>query len=102
MMSAMSRLLKFGLGGAVGAAIGGVAAYLFAPQSGSELTGKVQARVADAKLAGAVAQAQTEQALINRFRATVNDPTALTAEEMSARSEVVKAGQTAAVAGSLS
>jgi gas vesicle protein len=98
-MSAFTRLVKFGLGGAVGAAIGGAAAYFFAPQSGNELTGKIQARVAEAKLAGAEAQAQTEQAMINRFRATVNDPAALTAEEMSARSAVAKAAQNAAVAG---
>jgi gas vesicle protein len=98
-MSALTRLVKFGLGGAVGAAVGGAAAYFFAPQSGTELSGKIQARMAEAKLAGAEAQAQTEQALINRFRATVNDPAALTAEEMSARSAVTKAAHDAAVAG---
>ena len=98
-MSAFTGLVKFGLGGAVGAAIGGAAAYLFAPQSGSELTGKFRARVAEAKLAGTEAKAQTEQALINRFRARVNDPAALTAAEMSARSAVTKAAQDAAVAG---
>lgn len=101
-MSALNRLVKFGLGGAVGAAVGGAAAYFFAPQSGNELTGKIQARVAAAKLAGAEAQAQTEQALINRFRATVNDPAALTAEEMSARSAVAQAAKDVAVAGSSS
>lgn len=98
-MSALARLVRFGLGGAVGAAIGGAAAYLIAPQNGSELTGKVQTRISEAKLAGAEAQAQTEQALINRFRATVNDPAALTAAEMSSRANVTKAAQDAAVAG---
>jgi gas vesicle protein len=101
-MSAHTRLVKFGLGGAVGAAIGGATASFFAPQSGNELSGKIQARVAAARLAGAEAQAQTEQALINRFRATVNDPAALTAAEMSARSAVAKAAQDAAVAGASS
>ena len=101
-MSAITRLVKFSLGGAAGAAIGGAAAYFFAPQSGSELTGKIQTRVAEAKLAGAEAQAQTEQALINRFRARVQDPTALTATEMSARSAVTKAAQDVAVAGTSS
>jgi len=101
-MSTLTRLVKFGLGGVVGAAIGGAATYFLAPQSGNELTGKIHARVAEAKLAGAEAQAQTEQALINRFRARVHDPAALTATEMSARSAVTKAAQDVAVAASSS
>ena len=101
-MSALTRLVKFGLGGAVGAAIGGATAYFLAPQSGDDLTGKIQARISEAKLAGAEAKAQTEQALINRFRLTVNDPAALTAQEMSARAAVTKAAQDSAVSGAIS
>ena len=101
-MSALTRLVKFGLGGAVGAALGGATAYLLAPQSGNELTGKIRARISEAKLAGAEAKAQTEQALINRFRLTVNDPAALTAQELSVRSAVTKAAQDVAVTGTTS
>jgi hypothetical protein len=40
--------------------------------------------------------------MINRFRVTVNDPAALTAQEMSARSAVAKAAQDVAVTGATS
>ena len=101
-MSALTRLMKFGLGGMVGAAIGGAATYFSLPKVEMSSRVRSDARVAEAKLAGAEAQAQTEQALINRFRARVHDHAALTATEMSARSAVTKAAQDVAVAGTSS
>lgn len=94
-MGAIGRVIRFGLGGVVGTAVGGATAYFLAPQSGSELTGKVRSRIAAARLAGAEAKAAKEQELIGRFRATVNDPGALTATEVAARAEVTAAASAA-------
>lgn len=79
-MGAFNRLVRFGAGGALGAAIGGVIAYLYAPQSGDELTGKVRTRLDDARVAGATAKEAKEQEFIARYRAVVNDPDALSGE----------------------
>ena len=97
-MSAFARIVKFGLGGAIGAAAGGAAAFVFAPQSGDELTGKIKSRLADARLAGAEAKAAKERELIGRFRAKVQDPTALQADEMAVQAAVSDAAQEAAMA----
>lgn len=97
-MSAFARIVKFGLGGAFGAAAGSAAAYLFAPQSGDELTGKIKSRLAAAKLAGAEAKAAKERELIARFRAKVQDPTALQVNEIAAQATVSNATQEAVLA----
>ncbi len=98
-MSPIARIVKFGLGSAIGAAAGGAAAYIFAPQSGDALTGKLRSRFADARLAGAVAKAAKEHELIARFRAAVHDPMALQANELAAHAAVATATQDAALAG---
>jgi len=100
-MSAFGRLVKFGVGGAVGAAVGGAAAFVVAPQSGDELTGKLRQRLADARLAGAEAKAAKEQELIGRFRQSVNDTSALKANEMAAQAAVADATRDAATASSI-
>lgn len=100
-MSALARIVRFGLGGAIGAAAGGAAAYLFAPQSGEELGGKVRQRLADARLAGAEARAAKEQELISRFRLTVHDEGALRADEIAAQAAVADAARLAATAGAV-
>jgi len=100
-MSAFARLARFGFGSAVGAAVGGAAAFLFAPQSGDELGGKVRQRLADARLAGAEAKAAKEHEMIERFRQVVNDGDALTAGEMAAHARVADAARDAATAGAV-
>ncbi len=97
-MTVIARIVKFGLGSAIGAAAGGAAAYVFAPQSGGELTGKIKSRLADARLAGVEAKAAKERELIARFRTSVHDPTALQTDEMAAHAAVATAAQDAALA----
>lgn len=98
-MSAFGRLVKFGLGGAVGAAVGAAAAFVFAPRSGDELNGKIRQRLADARLAGVEAKAAKEHELIGRFRQVVNDSSALKANELAAQAAVADATRDAATAG---
>ncbi len=98
-MSAIGRLVKFGVGGAVGAAVGGAAAFVFAPRSGEELNGKIRQRLAATRLAGAQAKAAKEHELIGRFRQSVNDPSALNVNEMAAHAAVADATRDAATAG---
>jgi gas vesicle protein len=93
MMGAMKRLAKFTGGGVVGAAIGSVTATLLAPQSGSELQRKLRDRLMQAKLAGVTAKAEKQEALILRFRGSVNDPNALEEERVRVRTEVAEAVQ---------
>jgi gas vesicle protein len=81
LMGAFMRIVKFGAGGVVGAAIGAVAAVLTAPQSGRELQETIADRISRAKVAGAEAQAAKEQQLIAKFRAEVEDTDALRAEQ---------------------
>lgn len=104
-MGAMKRIVKFGAGGLVGAAIGTVAATLFAPQSGSELQRKVHQRLREARVAGAVAQAEKEEELIRRFRGNVDDPSALEEARQQVHQEVAAVVQSigfdANTAGSL-
>lgn len=85
------RLLKFGGGGLLGTAVGGAVALLWAPQSGDELKGRVVDLLRRARLAGAEAKVAKEEALIGKFRADVDDPTALRDEEAKARLEAAQA-----------
>src|SRR3954462_4276403 len=87
-MGALKRLVKFGMGAVVGAAVGTAGAGLRAPQSGRELHRKVTMRLNEAKLAGVEAEAAKQEELIRRFRGTVNDPMALEEERARARTEV--------------
>lgn len=80
----------------LGAVLGGMVAYLFAPQSGSELTGKVRGRLDDVRIAGEQAKLDKQRELINRFRETVNDPSALAGAEAKA-AEALKARMEAAL-----
>jgi gas vesicle protein len=93
-MGAGKRLLKFGGGSLLGAAVGTAVAVLWAPQSGDELKGRLMDRLRQARLVGAQAKAEKEDELIQKFRSEVNDPEALRDEETKVR---VEAGQ--AVAG---
>lgn len=77
-MDAVKRILKFGLGGAFGAAMGAGIASLFAPQKGQDLQKTSRAFVEEARTEGASAQAATETALTERFRQQVKDQNALT------------------------
>jgi len=85
------RLVKFGGGGLLGAGIGTAVTVLFAPQSGGELTGRLLDLVRQARLAGAEAKIATEEHLIQKFRASVEDPGALRDQEAQARAEAAKA-----------
>ncbi len=89
-MGAGKRLLRFGGGGVLGAAIGTAVAILFAPQSGDELKGRLSDRVRAARLAGAEAKAAKEDELIRKYRAEVNDPAALHDEETKAKLEAAE------------
>jgi gas vesicle protein len=90
-MGAIKRLAKFTGGGVVGAAIGSVTATLLAPESGNELQRKLRERIQQAKLAGLTAKAETEEALIQRFRGRVNDPNALEDKRVQSHAEVAEA-----------
>ena len=79
-MGAGKRILKFGGGSVLGAAVGTAVAVLWAPQSGDEMKGRVTDRWRQARLAGAEAQAAKEEELIRKFRAEVSDPEALEEE----------------------
>lgn len=90
-MGTGKRLLKFGSGSLLGTAVGTAVAVLWAPQSGDELKGRLADRLRRARLAGAEAKAATEEALIRKFRAEVEDPTALRDEEAKIRLEASQA-----------
>ena len=90
-MGTGKRLLKFGRGGLLGAAVGTAVAILWAPQSGDELKGRISDRLQRARLAGAEAKAQKEDELIRKFRVEVEDPHALRDEEAKVRLEATQA-----------
>lgn len=90
-MGAGRRILRFGGGGVLGAAIGTAVAILFAPQSGDELKGRLLDRVRAARLAGAEAKAAKEDELIRKYRADVDDAGALQEEETKAQLEAAEA-----------
>ena len=77
-MGFFKRVVTFGFGGIVGGGIGAAVASLLAPQSGEQLRQSVSGLMDEARAAGDVAKAETEQKLIARFRDKVNDPTAFT------------------------
>jgi hypothetical protein len=95
-MGAGKRLLKFGGGSLLGAAVGTAVAVLWAPQSGEELKGRLTDRIRQARLMGAQAKAEKEDELIRKFRSEVDDPEALRDEEAKVR---VAAGQAVASLG---
>ncbi len=75
---ASGRFIKFASGGLFGAGIGTALAILFAPQSGDILRTRVNDRLKLARLAGIEAQAETEAAIIGRYRTKMGDQSALT------------------------
>lgn len=79
-MDAIKRMLKFGLGGALGAAIGVGVASLLAPQRGEELQRSSRRFIDEVKAEGDRAQRETEARLKEKFRVQVGDSTALTGE----------------------
>ncbi len=70
---AAGRFIRFASGGLFGAGVGTALAILFAPQSGEALRTRVHERVQLAKRAGIEAQAETEAAIIARYRAKMGD-----------------------------
>ena len=66
-MDGIKRLIAFGIGGAIGTAVGAVVASLTAPQSGKELQASTQSFVDEVKAAGDAAQAETEAQLLKRY-----------------------------------
>ena len=90
-MGAGKRIVKFGSGGLLGAAVGTAVAILWAPQSGDELKGRLADRLRQARLAGAEAKAAKEDELIRKFRSEVDDPAALRDEEAKVRVEAAAA-----------
>ncbi|MGH2531154.1 MAG: hypothetical protein ACRDJW_02500 [Thermomicrobiales bacterium] len=89
-MGALRRVVKFGAGGIVGAAIGAIGAALAAPQSGGELQTKVDDRIRRAKVAREEAKVAKTEELISRFRQGVNAPTALDDEREKTRIETAE------------
>lgn len=79
-MGTFSRILKFTLGSAFGAAVGAVVASAMAPQSGDELQQGVRELVSQAQEEGDAARAETIQNLTERFRAKTHDNGAFTTE----------------------
>ena len=90
-MGAGKRIVKFGSGGLLGAAVGTAVAILWAPQSGDELKERLADRLRQARLAGAEAKAAKEDELIRKFRSEVDDPAALRDEEAKVRVEAAEA-----------
>lgn len=90
-MARWNRVLKFGSGGVLGAAVGTAVAILWAPQSGDELKGRLADLRSRARLSGAQAKAETEDRLIRKFRDEVEDPAALRDEEAKVRVEAAAA-----------
>lgn len=90
-MGAGTRLLRFGSGGLLGAAVGTAVAVLWAPQSGDELKARLTDLLRRARLAGAEAKAEKEDELIRKFRVEVEDPEALRDEEAKVRVEAAEA-----------
>ena len=90
-MSAAKRFVTFLSGGLLGAAVGTATAVLWAPQSGTELRGRIIDRIRRIQLAGAEAKAAKEDELIQKFRQEVEDPDALRDEEAKLRVEAAQA-----------
>ncbi|MGC4191144.1 MAG: YtxH domain-containing protein [Thermomicrobiales bacterium] len=67
-MDGIKRLITFGIGGAIGTAIGAAVASFMAPQTGKELQASTHGFVDEVKAAGDKAQAETEARLTQRFR----------------------------------
>ncbi|MGC4105601.1 MAG: YtxH domain-containing protein [Thermomicrobiales bacterium] len=90
-MDGFKRLITFGIGGAIGTAIGAAVASFMAPQTGKQLQASTQDFVDEVKAAGDQAQAQTEAAMAQRFRAAtgtrgpITETTGLPAGDVTAR-----------------
>ena len=80
-MEAIKRVFKFGMGGALGAAVGAGVAALMAPKRGEEIKQESMALVHQVKSEGEAAKLAKEQELMNRFRSQVHDSTAFTEQD---------------------
>lgn len=80
-MEAIKRVFKFGMGGALGAAVGAGVAALLAPKRGEELQQESMALVDQVKAEGEAAKLAKEQEMMNRFRSQVHDSTAFTEQD---------------------
>ena len=90
---AAGRFIKFASGGLFGAGIGTALAILFAPQSGDLLRSRVNERFKLAQLAGIEAQAETEAAIIGRYRVRMGNESALSdfeAQNNATRTEQIR------------
>jgi gas vesicle protein len=79
-MGFFKRVGTFGLGGIVGTGIGAIVASMLAPQTGEDLQKSINARIDEARAAGAAAEAETRQQMAERFRRKVSDPGAHTGD----------------------
>ena len=80
-MEAIKRVFKFGMGGALGAAIGAGVAALTAPKRGEEFRKESLAFVDQVKAEGETAKRAKEQEMMNRFRSQVHDSAAFTEQD---------------------
>ncbi len=78
-MRLLGTLVYFLIGAAVGAAAGAVVASMLAPQSGGELKVKIRERIDEGRKARDQAEAETTEAMKQRFRNKVGDPDAMSA-----------------------
>lgn len=78
MKSGISTLIKFAAGSAFGATLGATIGMLMAPKSGEQLQADTAAFVDTLKTEGEIARQEAEAQMADRFRAKVNDSTALT------------------------
>lgn len=78
MKSGVSTLIKFAAGSALGATLGATIGMLMAPKSGDQMQADTAAFVDTLKTEGEQARQQAEAQMAERFRAKVNDSSALT------------------------
>lgn len=78
MKSGVSTLIKFAAGSALGVTLGATIGMLMAPKSGEQMQAETAAFVDTVKTEGERARQEAEAQMAERFRAKVNDSSALT------------------------
>jgi gas vesicle protein len=76
-MQSVKRLGAFVLGGTIGAGVGALVALLVTPESGDDLKKRARGLATRAQHEGDTARVEKEAELRQRFRSSVDDPTAL-------------------------
>lgn len=67
-MGAGKRIVSFGAGSTIGFLVGAAVAQMSATESGEQLRARIKRRYNEILAAGAIAQSEAEEALINRYR----------------------------------